>query len=334
MGHPLSSSRASSVPWSVVLTIFAFICAWIFAFHLQVRSGATPVYSSPSASTTPIVIVGEADVTTTVAFKEEQDLFLPPTILVTTTIAGLRSPDMAFMKRLTGDPKPQKGERVIRVPVFMYHRIRPFRTTDTARERVFTVTPESFELQLRDLIQQGYHFVTPAELEGALANGDVLPPQPVLLTFDDGLREHYTVVFPLLKKYQAKATYFVITGANQLSGYLKDTMIKELDESGIVTIASHTEQHPYLARMSAASRVKEIVGAKRTLEDLLGHPIEAFAYPYGSWNEQIAKEVENAGYTLGFGVRLGSRHTPSRRYELRRIRVLQGERLSAYAGGL
>ena len=333
MGHPFSSSRPSSVLWSAALTVFAFVCAWIFAFHLQAQSGAIPVYSSPSASTTPIVIVGEADVTSTGSLEEEKDFFVPLR-LVTTTVPGLRSPDMPFMKRLAGDPKPQTGERVVRVPVFMYHHIRPFRSTDTARERVFTVTPESFELQLRDLIQQGYHFVTPAELEGALVNGDVLPPKPVLLTFDDGLREHYTVVFPLLKKYQAKATYFVVTSANKLSGYLKDTMIKELDESGIVTIASHTEQHPYLARMSARSRVKEIAGSKQTLEDLLGHPVEAFAYPYGSWNQQVAKEVENAGYTLGFGVRLGSRHTPSRRYELRRIRVLQDERLSAYAGGL
>ncbi|HEU0050802.1 MAG TPA: polysaccharide deacetylase family protein, partial [Patescibacteria group bacterium] len=69
------------------------------------------------------------------------------------------------------------------------------------------------------------------------------------------------------------------------------------------------------------------VGSKQDLERLLGHSITAFAYPYGSWSFAIAKEVERAGYTLAFGVRLGSLHTDSSRFQLRRIRVLDGEAL-------
>lgn len=340
----MSSTRSHSVLWSAALTVVAFFCAWGFAFHGQASRIATPVFSSSAPTTTSaLVIMGEADVTSTESFVDEETssstheeilIVQPTTTMATTTVRGLARPAMAYLKRVAGDPKPRSGERVIRVPVFMYHHIRAIRANDTPRTLSFVVTPESLEAQLKDLVQRGFHTITPDELDAALTNGAPLPDKPVLLTFDDGLREHYTVVLPLLKKYQVKATFFIITSANHLNGYLKDAMIKEMDESGLATIASHTEHHPYLARMSAATRVAEIVGSKRSLEALLGHPVNSFAYPYGSWDQRVAKEVEAAGYTLGFGVRLGSRHMNSSRYQLRRIRVQQGERISDLAAEL
>jgi hypothetical protein len=51
----------------------------------------------------------------------------------------------------------------------------------------------------------------------------------------------------------------------------------------------------------------------------------ADAVPVGSWNNQVMKDVEEAGYTMGFGIKLGSVHGESSRYQLRRIRVMDGE---------
>jgi peptidoglycan/xylan/chitin deacetylase (PgdA/CDA1 family) len=336
-------SRSSTVLWSAGLTVLAFFGAWIFAFHTQVERIPLAVDASAVSTSSLPFIVNEGDVTSTESFVDEEGTSTPPrletvvqplTPTVSVNVPGLRAMDIPYFRRLVGDPKPKSGERTVRVPVLMYHHIRAFRSNDTSRERAFVVTPEAFEAQLKDLVQKGFSFITPDELDAAIKGEGELPSNPVLLTFDDGLREHYTVVLPLLKKYQAKATYFIITSSNHLNGYLKDSMIRELDESGFVTIASHTVNHPYLARMSAAARANEIMGSKQALEKVIGHQINAFAYPYGSWNEQVAKEVQAAGYTLGFGVRLGSRHTPSSRYQLRRIRVQQAERISDLVEGL
>ena len=70
------------------------------------------------------------------------------------------------------------------------------------------------------------------------------PEKVVVLTFDDAVKSHLTVVAPLLKKYQFNATFFV-TGA-----FMADTIhfltwkeISELNEMGF-EIGNHSWTHP------------------------------------------------------------------------------------------
>ena len=71
----------------------------------------------------------------------------------------------------------------------------------------------------------------------------------------------------------------------------------------------------------------ERVLTNQDLEKMVKHPVLDFAYPFGSWSQAVADTTKNAGYELGFGIRLGSLHGESSRYQLRRIRVLDGEDL-------
>jgi peptidoglycan/xylan/chitin deacetylase (PgdA/CDA1 family) len=70
-----------------------------------------------------------------------------------------------------------------------------------------------------------------------------------------------------------------------------------------MAIGSHSQSHPTLARLSEAEQLGELAGSKRLLEDRLGRPVAALAYPYG-WpgavtdaTRRIARE---AGYRLAF----------------------------------
>jgi len=74
---------------------------------------------------------------------------------------------------------------------------------------------EIFENHLKLLIK----YCTPISLEDALLNKD-LPPNPVVLTFDDGYKNNYSNAFPLLKKYKLPATIFVTTGFIDRTNYL------------------------------------------------------------------------------------------------------------------
>ena len=42
-------------------------------------------------------------------------------------------------------------------------------------------------------------------------NNTPIPKRSVVLTFDDGYENNYTAMFPVLKKYNFRATIFVIT---------------------------------------------------------------------------------------------------------------------------
>ena len=233
-------------------------------------------------------------------------------------------PPLEHLAAIAGDPPVQKGEVSVRVPILMYHQIRPTRSSFSLLDRRFSVTPESLDAQLKALLAAGYETITPQDLTAALTEQDGpshLPKKPVLLTFDDGYRNQYQYAFPILKRLGAKATFFIISQGYRWRGYMTNDMIKEVDKSGLITIASHTQHHAMLPHYGTAAREREIGDSKKELETLLGHPVTSFAYPYGGWNVEISREVERAGYQLGFGVRLGSLHTPSSKFQLRRMHV-------------
>jgi peptidoglycan/xylan/chitin deacetylase (PgdA/CDA1 family) len=68
----------------------------------------------------------------------------------------------------------------------------------------------TFEAQLAFLTSH-YRVITVSEVVAALREHKPLPRKSVFLTFDDGYRGNYEVAFPLLKKYGARASFYVAT---------------------------------------------------------------------------------------------------------------------------
>ena len=184
-----------------------------------------------------------------------------------------------------------------------------------------SVNPDYFEQQIKYLNDQGYQSITPDDLYQAMLGKLALPEKPVLLTFDDGYEDFYTTAFPILKKYNFKATNFVITGyiSESDNRYLTWDQIKELDQSGLVTIASHTVRHKNVATGSEAW--PEIHDSKIVLEKFLSHPVTAFAYPGGSFNQTAIKLVQQAGYELAFTTHFGIWHNLGDRLTTTRVRA-------------
>lgn len=91
------------------------------------------------------------------------------------------------------------------VPVLMYHYV----TDDVAplgTQKALAVSPETMEEYLRYLVDNGYDPIWFEDLEHVDEYD-----KPVILTFDDGHEDNYSELFPLLKKYNVKATFFVVT---------------------------------------------------------------------------------------------------------------------------
>lgn len=74
------------------------------------------------------------------------------------------------------------------------------------------LTAREFEKHLRHL-QRFYHVVSLEQAAEILASRQAVPQNIVVITFDDGYRDNYSVAMPLLQKYNAPATVFVVSGA-------------------------------------------------------------------------------------------------------------------------
>lgn len=269
--------------------------------------------------------------------RHERLLALPLGAMSTTVASIPRTPASSMRGneipkgrlRMVNDPPVHLNERSITVPVLMYHYIRPITPTMSHASVWLSVSPEHFRAQMKEIVDFGYHPVTPDELYDAISTGAALPAHPVLMTFDDGYRDQYTEAFPVLKKLNLKATFFIVSGymATSVTPYMTREMVRELDTSGLATIAAHTKHHVGLVDTKPAQRHDEIFGSKKELEALVRHPVTAFAYPYGNFNGAVRAQVGEAGYHTAFSTLLGSVHTSSSRLELRRIRVLDDEKL-------
>lgn len=75
--------------------------------------------------------------------------------------------------------------------------------------------------------------------------------------------------------------------------------ISLLAKGNLVDVGSHTMTHPVLAKLPSENQQKEIIDSKRCLEEIIGHPVAHFAYPYGSradYTSRTVTLVKKAGF--------------------------------------
>jgi peptidoglycan/xylan/chitin deacetylase (PgdA/CDA1 family) len=221
----------------------------------------------------------------------------------------------------------------IKVPVVMYHYIR---VNPDGRDRLgfaLSVTPTDFAAQMDWLARAGYHPITNEDLYAYLNRTRGLPSKPVILTFDDGYADFYTTALPILKSHDFKATAYIVSGFVGRGGYMNGDQIREADRSGI-EIGSHSVNHANLARSSLGSVRAELVDSKRNLEQLLGHPVNAFCYPSGKYTGTVAYEVAAAGYHNATTTAWGAWHSMGDRFVWGRLRAGGGQSLGDYAASV
>ncbi|AOH48281.1 polysaccharide deacetylase [Selenomonas sp. oral taxon 920] len=185
------------------------------------------------------------------------------------------------------------------------------------------VEPEDFDWQMKYLVDHGYHTISIDELYDFLAGQGTLPDRPVLITFDDGYVDNYTNAYPILKKYNLKATIFIVTGfVSKRRGYLTWDQLREMEKNGIMA-QSHTVTHAPLPELSDERIREELVESKRQAETELGHPVEFIAYPTGAHDLHIVGIAKEAGYKGGFTVKYGNVDRNSNVYAMERVPIFR-----------
>ncbi len=194
-------------------------------------------------------------------------------------------------------PEEAPGPGALKIPIFIYHSVRPYYAGESKIQNQYDITPELFEQQLKYLHDNGYTTITLDELAMDMKHG-ALPPatKPVVLTFDDGWHNQYAYAFPLLKKYGATATFFIYTNSIGKRHFLTWGELKDMDAAGM-TIGDHTLSHPYFKTLPLDKVTVEVTESKKIIERELGKPVTHFASPFGYSNPAIIAILKAAGYT-------------------------------------
>ena len=171
--------------------------------------------------------------------------------------------------------------------ILMFHQVTALQSASG-----MNVPPEKFEQMLALLNKKKIKTVTMTEWLKYAENPT--GEKVVALTFDDGFLDNFTDAFPLLEKYQAKATIYISPDFAAIEKMKPEQLLK-MSQSGLVEFGAHTMTHPNLNNISDEQAIQEIVASKKWVEDQIGY-CHNFAYPFGRFSPKHMEMVKDAGF--------------------------------------
>ena len=246
-----------------------------------------------------------------------------------------------------GEASPAESTEL---PILLFHQI--VRDSDEAVHNGDSICIDYFETLILALSREGYHAVTFDQLTAYTKNTGTLPDKPILLTFDDGYESSILLARPVLERYGMQAAVFVI-GVSVGRDTYKDTNVpiiphfsweQAVEAKDVLSVQSHTYDMHRIRQLDqqnfrfgvlknegeretdyeTAFR-EDIQRSKNEIQNNLGTPVTAFAYPYGLYTEKSEALLKEAGIkatvTTRHGINVIERGNPECLYAMKRITV-------------
>ena len=194
------------------------------------------------------------------------------------------------------------------LPVLMYHKIINEGKTDYLSLHV-----DMLDKQFSYLKTNGYNTISLSQLQAYIRVGTPLPAKPCLITFDDGYRDNYTLMFPLLRKYGLKANIFLVAGflLADKKDFLQIEEIKIMARNN-VEFGLHSYDHDSYNKMSLKEMEKDIEQCIGVFKKNEIDYVSCLAYTYGAFpkRDKLKRKAmfhlfELLGITMAF--RIGNR---------------------------
>jgi len=201
------------------------------------------------------------------------------------------------------------------IPVFAFHRLVP----DDVKRDIFPDTEwvgsiNVFEEMMKYIHQKGYNTINTEELYKWYIGKIEFTKKTLLITFDDGFYEDYYLAYPIIKKYNLKATSFVV-GNNiknktvpynkYITSYIGMDVINYVrKEYPNFEFQSHTYNMHFFS-IKNKSRIYPI--HTMNYEELKNDSLKmkkfgfsTMAYPFGNFNKNIKEILKDIGYLMAF----------------------------------
>jgi peptidoglycan/xylan/chitin deacetylase (PgdA/CDA1 family) len=197
-----------------------------------------------------------------------------------------------------------------------YHNI------EDGKSNALTISTTEFQKEMQALKDNGFTVIGMQDFLAWRRGEKDIPAKCALITIDDGWISAHDNAWPILKKFDYPFTLFIyINYVNSGGKSMSWDQLGEMRDAG-VDIECHTYSHSDLKRPGllvdkrTADMVrkdiaalgqdgwlrKEVVESKQVLEKQLGIKVNAFAYPFGIYNEKVLAMVKEAGYEAAFTV--------------------------------
>lgn len=193
-----------------------------------------------------------------------------------------------------------------KVPILAYHRFGA-EVSDS-----MTIKTAAFAQQMEWLKTNGYTVISldtaVRYLQGTVKS---IPAKSVVITVDDGHKSVYSDMAPIVKRYKIPVTLFIYPSAISNAKYAMTwDQLRELEAGGLFHVESHTYWHPNfnhekkkLSPEEYAKFVdKQLGGAKKKLEEKMGHEIKYLAWVFGIYDDELLNDAKNAGYAMAFTI--------------------------------
>ncbi len=207
---------------------------------------------------------------------------------------------------------PPKG-----VPILEYHMVD---THEDADSHPYNVPPEDFAAQLNYLKSEGYTTITLMDFLRAKKGKQQLPEKPIILTFDDGYEDNYTIMLPLLEARGMTAVLFMPTNLIGLPDYLTWDELRDMSRRGI-EIGSHTANHQPLTTFTPAEQQDEVHLSKLLLEWNGLPTVFTFSYPNGMYDDSMPALLQQNEYLAAVTGDAGLNTFDTDPYQLQRINI-------------
>ena len=178
----------------------------------------------------------------------------------------------------------------MKIPVLVYHSINNDKSN-------LSLEIDYFEKQINFLNKSGFKTISFDEI-------DRNKKKQIIITFDDGYKDVGQFALPILKKYNFKATCFLVSNLigkkNSWDSLRDDFISKDLMNTDDINewisngmfIGSHSHNHKDLTKLNKIDLENDLDFSKKTLEDKFGQSVDNFCYPFGKVNKSVYNVVE------------------------------------------
>ncbi|HUK99938.1 MAG TPA: polysaccharide deacetylase family protein [Nitrospirota bacterium] len=176
-----------------------------------------------------------------------------------------------------------------KIPVLLYHALFDGKSN---REK-YAMPVSAFERQIAYLAEEGVQSLSFTHLSNERI--DDLSSKHAIITFDDGNYSDYEHAYPILKKYDFTATFFVTVNRLGKNNYLDWSHLKEMINGGM-SVQSHSLNHIFLSDLGEDVLHRELLESKNLLEKKLSISVDFLSLPGGFYSQRVLCAAKDVGY--------------------------------------